>query len=257
MFNVVLLAAGYATRLYPLTENFPKPLLKVGGKPIANYLLGSLSPLSSEIQEIIVVTNNKYAPHFEDWTRDLKYTAPIRVVNDRTLSNEDRLGAIRDIELALQAFKSPLDTMVLAGDNIFDFDLEILYRKASARDKAVTLACTDVKDLELAKQYGILELDPSGRITKFHEKPKTPPSTMASTGIYFFSRETLPFFERFLSEKHNGDAPGFYISWLVSRAQVFGEPLKGIWYDIGDLASLRKADEFFSNTRSSSKVKRR
>jgi len=253
MLNVVILAAGYATRLYPLTENFPKPLLKVGGKPIVNYLLEALEPIASEIQEVLCVTNDKYTSAFEAWQKDLCYPAPVRTLNDGTRSNEDRLGAIRDIHLGLRAFKAPADTIVLAGDNIFDFDLVSFCRKAKKRPSSVSLACTDVGDRELAKQYGILELGPDGRILKFHEKPQTPPSTLASTGIYFFAQETLPLFDEFLSEKRNGDAPGFYISWLVNRTQVFGEPLQGIWYDIGDLASLKKADGIFSNL----KVKRR
>ena len=248
MLNVIILAAGYATRLYPLTENFPKPLLKVAGKPIINYLLDSLRPLASEIGEVACVTNDKYASTFESWQKEMSYPCPIRIVNDGTRTNEDRLGAVRDIHMGLDSFQKQADVMVLAGDNIFDFDLLSFYHNAKNHKGAVTLACTDIKDRELAKQYGILELDAENRIVKFHEKPKAPPSTLASTGIYYFSQPALTYFDQFLSEKStSGDAPGFYIGWLVGRAPLYGEPLEGIWYDIGDLNSLKNADEIFKN----------
>jgi glucose-1-phosphate thymidylyltransferase len=256
MFNVVLLAAGYATRLYPLTENFPKPLLKVAGKPILEFLLESLKPLVPQMNEIVCVTNDKYTGPFEDWKRTFSFPRPIRILNDGTRSNETRLGAIRDLELGLRSLPAGQDLMVFASDNIFTFDVAHFYQKAALRPEGITLACYDVKDLVLAKQYGILEIDSSSKIVKFTEKPKEPHSTLASTGIYYFPAATHRFFSEFLNTKGaNPDAPGFFISWLLGRAQLFGEALEGIWYDIGDLASLKNADQVFTQFTKGAKTK--
>lgn len=253
MAHVVILAAGYATRLYPLTENFPKPLLEVGGKPIINHLLDALQPISKEISGVACVTNDLYAPHFEKWAKELNVPFPVSVVNDGTRTNDTRLGAIRDIGLAAESFNNNDDLLVLAGDNIFDSDLALFYQKSKSRPNSVTLACIDVGDRKLATQYGILEVGEESRIVQFHEKPKNPPSTLASTGIYFFSQSTLHFFNEFLNDKSlNHDAPGFFISWLVSRVPVYGELLDGIWYDIGDKASLKNADEIFTKKKEKS-----
>jgi glucose-1-phosphate thymidylyltransferase len=212
-----------------------------------HYLFEALEPLAPEMKEVICVTNDKYAPHFESWQKGFDFPSPVRILNDGTRTNETRLGAIQDIDLALKAFKQPDDVLILAGDNIFDFDLAALYQKAKSRKGSVTVGCTDVKDRGLAKQYGILELDSEERILKFYEKPQAPSSTLASTGIYFFSRSTFGLFGQFLAEKStNGDAPGYFVSWLIGRVPLYGEVLEGIWYDIGDLASLKKADEAFA-----------
>ncbi len=246
MFNVVLLAAGYATRLYPLTENFPKPLLDVADKTIVNHFLDRLAAAGSEIGEVICVTNDRYAEHFEKWKNKQSFSFPIKVINDGTRTNETRLGAVRDVQLGIQALKMPGDLMVVAGDNIFDSDLGEFVKNAKTRKDAVTLACIDVEDKELAKKYGILKLGKAGKVDEFCEKPSDPPSTLASTGIYYFPKSTLSFFEKFLNEKgSNPDAPGFYIKWLVDQIPVYGEPLNGIWYDIGDKQSLEEADKIF------------
>jgi len=246
MFNVIVLAAGYATRLYPLTENFPKPLLEVAQKPMMNHLLDRLLPISDQIGNVTCVTNNKFVHHFEDWNEKQNLPFSIHILNDGSRTNEDRLGAIRDIHLALNSFEEKGDVMVIAGDNIFDFNLKSFYLKALSYPESVTLACTDVKDRELAKHYGILQLGKDGEVIQFSEKPSEPLSTLASTGIYYFPETTLDLFDRYLKEKGlNPDAPGFYISWLLDKASVFGQPLKGVWYDIGDLKSLREANEIF------------
>lgn len=253
MFNVLLLAAGYATRLYPLTENFPKPLLKVAGRPMLDHLLDHLLPIKDQVGEIVCVTNDRFYAEFVKWQKTLPFPFEIKIVNDGSTTNDNRLGAIGDIQLALQNFKETRDTVILAGDNIFNFDLVKFFRTASKRDGA-TLASIDVGDRELAKRYGILKLDASGRITQFLEKPQDPPSTLASTGIYYFPKAILNFFDMFLKEGGTSkDAPGFYIGWLVGRAPVYGESLKGVWYDIGDLKSLNEADRVFLNLKGEKK----
>jgi len=253
MVNVVILAAGYATRLYPLTENFPKPLLKVADRPILNHLLDRVLDIGEEaIGEVICVTNDRYAGPFEEWKKVQDFSFPLTIVNDGSTSNDDRLGAVKDIALGLESAKTPRDTWVLAGDNIFEFDMKSFYQKALGRKGGVTLACFDVKDKELATQYGILESDETGQVKSFQEKPEKPLSTMASTGIYYFTEETLGRFQEFLEDpESNPDAPGFFIQWLLGRVPVFAEPLDGIWYDIGDLDSLKRADEVFKELKRS------
>jgi glucose-1-phosphate thymidylyltransferase len=253
MVNVVLLAAGYATRLYPLTEKFPKPLLKVADRPIVNHLLDRILDIGEEeVGEVICVTNDRYARAFEEWKALQNFPFPITIVNDKSTDNDNRLGAVKDIALGLESAKTPRDTWVLAGDNIFEFDMKAFYQKALARKGSVTLACFDVKDKELAKQYGILELGEGNKVKSFHEKPVEPLSTLASTGIYYFTAETLGLFQQFLEDpESNPDAPGFYIQWILGRVSVFAEPLDGIWYDIGDLDSLKRADEVFKELKRS------
>ena len=167
----------------------------------------------------------------------------ISVVNDGTTTNDNRLGAIRDIEFVIKQKKISDDILVLASDNYFDFNLAEFVKKAQANRPNATLAVYDIRNLELAKQYGLVTCNPNGQITAFLEKPQNPTTTLASTGVYFFPKESLKLLDQYLKSNQNPDAPGHYIKWLVENSQVFAFSFEGTWYDIGDFESYKKADQ--------------
>lgn len=242
--KVILLCAGYATRLYPLTENQPKPLLPVGGKPMLEYLLECLKPISS-VDGIFLVTNDRFHSHFEKWAGTLRCPWKVEVVNDGTRTPEERLGAIGDLVFVLQKFKIRDDLAVFAGDNLFGSPLEDFLLFAGSHRPHASLGVVDVGDRELARQYGIVRLDSDRRIAEFLEKPANPPSTLASTGAYWFPQEGIEFLDRYLREGHNADRPGDYITWLLKTDRVYAYPFTGQWFDIGSLDSYQEADRYF------------
>ena len=239
--KAILLCAGYATRLYPLTKDQPKPLLPLGGKPILDYVLEKLETISS-VNEVFVVTNDRFYEHFKKWAQTKGYPWKTEVVNDGTATNETRLGAIGDMRLVVQKFKIREDLAVFAGDNIFRSNLKSFIAFAESHRPNSSVGVIDVKNIELAKQYGIVETDKNSKIVQFLEKPSQPPSTLASTGVYWFAKESLNLLDRYVNEGHNADRPGDYIRWLVSVDQVFAYPFEGHWFDIGDMNSYREAD---------------
>lgn len=242
MIDVILLCAGYATRLYPLTQNQPKPLLPVGGRPILEWILERLEGL--DVGRVFIVTNHRFAGHFEEWAKASKCPWPIEVVDDQTTTNENRLGAIGDLCYVLKEKKIvKKDLLVIAGDNLFDFDLREFVRLAGGKRPHGAIAIYDVKDRELAKQYGLVRVEAGGRIAEFYEKPQDPPTTLASCGLYWLPAESLVSLDRYLADGHNADQPGHYMRWLAQTGGLFAIPLKGRWYDIGDRASYEKANE--------------
>ncbi len=243
--KVILLCAGYATRLYPLTENQPKPLLEVAGQPMIEYILERLKPLRP-MDEVFIVTNHKFAGHFENWARGFRYPVPVTVVDDLTDTNENRLGAIGDLAYTLKTRRvSAEDLLVVAGDNLFDFDVSAFLRFAESKRPYPSIAGYDVHDRLLAKKYGILRVDEKGRVLEFVEKPENPPSTLASCGLYWLPREAGPLLDRYLSGGHNADQPGHYMRWLAESHGLYSVAMKGCWYDIGDLDSYKSADALF------------
>ncbi|MCB9800495.1 MAG: nucleotidyltransferase family protein [Candidatus Omnitrophica bacterium] len=243
--KAVLLCAGYATRLYPLTENQPKPLLPVGGRPILEYILDRLRDIE-EINGVYIATNHKFAGHFQKWTETLQYPWPVVTVDDQTLSNETRLGAIGDLAYVLKTQNIGVeDMMVIAGDNLFDFDLVQFVSFARSKRPHPLIAVYDVKDLELAKQYGLVVLDEDRKVLAFYEKPQEPPTTLASCGLYWLPAETRVLLDRYIREGHNADQPGHYMKWLSQVDTLYAAPLEGRWYDIGDLNSYQQADLIF------------
>ncbi|MDD5085258.1 MAG: nucleotidyltransferase family protein [Candidatus Omnitrophica bacterium] len=242
--NVVLLCAGYATRLYPLTLDRPKPLLELAGKPIIEHILGRLKSVSGQVDKIAVVTNAKFRPHFEEWAKSVSFPVKIDVVNDGTTSNETRLGAIGDLELAIDKGMKDKDILVLAGDNVFTFDLAPFIKEAEGHRPSITVGVSDVKDTALAKQFGIVKFDGKKRIELFVEKPQNPPSTMASLALYYFPKESLRLLDLY-ERQGEQDAPGYFISWLIGRETVFAYPFEGTWFDIGTKPGLELAGEFF------------
>lgn len=239
--KVVLLCAGYATRLYPLTENKPKALLPVGGKPILEHVLDKLAEVPS-VGVVYVVTNERFYSDFKGWSEKLSFLWPLEVVSDGTRTNETRLGAIGDLAFLVRKYQVRDDVAVFAGDNLFHSPLAKFFLFAEEHRPYASLGVVDVVERERARRYGIVQTDSEGRITEFHEKPGDPPSTLASTGIYWFARERLNLLDRYIREGHNADRPGDYIRWLVEVDRVYSYPFEGAWFDIGDFASYQEAD---------------
>ncbi len=244
--NAIFLCAGNGTRLYPLTQDKPKPLLSIGGHALLNHLIWKLETISS-LDQIVIVSNARFYKQFIQWQKTISTKKKISIVNDGTSDNDHRLGAIPDLKLGMSALAKESDLMVLAGDNLFDLGLTEFASYAASKRPAVTVGIYDVQDRTLASKYGLIKTDSSGKITAFLEKPKDPPTTLASMGIYFFPKETLAYVDRYLQSHGNPDAPGFYISWLTKQIDVYAFPFQGTWFDIGDLNSYYKADEFFKN----------
>jgi len=236
----LILAAGYGTRLYPLTLDRPKPLVKVGGRSILERLLKKFEQLET-CDEVYIVTNDKFYNMLVKWVRDRSFSLQLKVVNDLTRSNEDRLGAIGDINLVLEKEHPDDDMLIVAGDNLFEFDIADF--TAFAGDKGrFSVALYDVKDRKLAQKYGIVHLDPSRKVDDFQEKPARPKSTLASTGIYFFPRSRLSMMEQYMRTDLVKDAPGNFVKWVSENDEVYGYVFTEGWYDIGDKRSLEKAD---------------
>lgn len=241
--KALVLAAGYATRLYPLTLDRPKPLLEVGGRPILEHLLDQL-PLS-EISTVYIVTNAKFASHFRAWAET--QTAPIEVVDDGTTSDDDRLGAIGDLDLVIRTQGIDDDLLVAAGDNLFTEPLGDFVRFAREHDAAAT-AVYDTGDLEAMKRYSSIGVDADGRVTSFEEKPEQPTSTLAGIALYFYPRAVLPLVAEYLAEGNNSDQPGRLVQWLYRRVPVYAWHLPGSWIDIGTPESLAEADRAFNGS---------
>lgn len=240
--KVIILCAGYATRLYPLTENMPKPLLPVGNKPILEWILERVQKVQG-VETVYLVSNQKFAGHFETWAAKMKYPWPVEVVNDHTTSNETRLGAIGDLMYVIKTKKvPPSDLLVIAGDNFFDFDLASFVDFGKGKRPHGIIAVYDVIDKELAKRYGLVRTDAEGKILEFQEKPPQPATTLASSGIYWLPKETWSLLDRYITSGHNTDQPGHYMRWLAETSGLFAFSFKGKWLDIGDLTSYQKAN---------------
>jgi glucose-1-phosphate thymidylyltransferase len=238
--KALVLAAGYATRLYPLTLDKPKALLEVGGKPMLDHVVERLLPMG--VDGVIVVTNAKFTPHFEDWARGKD---DVMIVNDGTTSNDDRLGAIGDIGFVLEALGLDEELVVVAGDNLFSDDISGFTAYGREVDAPV-LAVHDVGDLSRMGEYNQVEVDEDGRIVFFEEKPSAPRTTFAGVALYYYPRPTLPLVRRYLGEGNNPDQPGRLIEWLYPRTPVYTWRLPGTWHDIGSTETLEEADRIFS-----------
>lgn len=243
--KAILLCAGFGTRLYPLTERQAKALLPIAGEPLLNHLMKKLVPMK-DLTEIVLISNGRFYNDFSDWKKTFAMPCPITIINDRTMDNDHRLGAIRDLKLGIDEGKVNDDILVLAGDNLFDLDLTGFVKFAKSKKPGISVGAYQLADRELAKKYGLIKTDSSDKIMQFFEKPKDPPTLLASMGVYYFPKESLQWINRFLEENKNMDAPGYYLAWLLSRVDLFAYPFKeGLWFDVGDLNSYQKADQHF------------
>ena len=248
--KLIVLGAGYATRLYPLTLNQPKPLLPVAGKPMLEHVLDSLKSLK-DLDHIYIVTNAKFAGHFQRWADSYATThegAPITIINDQTTDETNRLGAIGDINLVLTQAQIDDDVVVVAGDNLFSQSLE-QFGEFCCTHSAPVLAVYDVGNLEEIKKYNAIEIDNAGRITFFEEKPANPQSTLTGIALYYYPKSTLSMIRQYIEEGNNADQPGRLVQWLYQRLPFYVWRVPGIWYDVGSKETLEEADRIFARAK--------
>ena len=235
--KALILAAGYATRLRPLTDTWAKELLPVGGRPIIDSIVDRIRDVD-EVDEIHVVTNARKGPAFQAWADG----SAIVMHDDGTTSNDDRLGAIGDLRLVIERAALDDDLLVIAGDNLFEFSLADLVAFWHEKGPGSALAVHDVGSRALARRYGVVALDEDDRVVEFVEKPDDPPSTLAATATYLFARDHLPLVETYLDQGNVPDQPGRFVAWLHTREPVYGWRFAGEWFDIGDAEQLLEAD---------------
>ena len=244
--NALILAAGYATRLYPLTLDKAKPLLLVGGKPIIEWVVDNLADVP-DLKTIYIVTNDKFASDFQTWAeryQDRQAKLQFKIINDGSKSDDDRLGAIGDINFVVTRENlNQSDLLIVAGDNLFSDSLAGFVSRA--KETEATVGVYDVGDSEAIKKYGNVAIDGDGVITHFEEKPENPRSTLAAIALYYYSPKVLSLLTTYLAAGNNPDQPGRFVQWLYARMPVNTFELKGKWLDIGSKETLQEADKIF------------
>jgi len=240
--KAIILAAGYGTRLGTLTQNTAKPLLSVGKKTILDHIVEKVQ-LLPQISQTYIITNQKFYRDFEQWKQKQNYSKLV-IINDHTITNEDRLGSIGDINFVIQQEKINDDLLIIGGDNLFEDDLQHFIQFFNAT-KSSSIMLHDVKSLNLAQTLGIASINETNQITSFIEKPETPSSTLASTLIYLLKKNHLHFIKKALQEG-KADRAGDFIKYLAERQPVYGRILQGRWFDIGTPDSLKEAEEIFN-----------
>lgn len=230
----IILAAGYATRMYPLTLNFPKPLLEVGGKKIIDWLLDDAK--ASGADRTVVVSNHKFIDRFTVWAKDRKN---VIVIDDGSTDNDNRLGAVKDIEAAIENENIDDDILVLAGDNVLDFSFRGFIEYA--RQKGTTCIMRhEQKDISKLRKTGVITIDDDDLVTSMEEKPETPKSCWAVPPFYYYTKEDAALIKEGISEGCATDAPGSFISWLVKKRPVHAYLMPGVRYDVGSIEGYEK-----------------
>ncbi|MBU0757862.1 MAG: nucleotidyltransferase family protein [Nanoarchaeota archaeon] len=242
--KAIILAAGYATRLYPLTENQPKSLLPIGGKPIIEHILFRIEEVD-DIDEIFIVTNDKFNTHFTDWQKTYKSLKKIVIVNDWTTSNENRLGAVGDMHYVIEHQNIDHDLLVIAGDNLFEFSLIHLVRFFKEK-KASVVALYDLGHIDkVANKLGVALVDDNLKVIDFEEKPAKPKSTLAATACYVFAKKDVEELEQMIKEHHMPDNSGDFIKHLAEKKHVYGFIFEEQWYDIGSHDQYHNANKIY------------
>lgn len=238
----IILAAGYATRLYPLTENMPKPLLEINGKTILDWLIDDIET-SGEVSEYIVISNHKFADNFKDWAKEKD--CKITVVDDGTMTNETRLGAVKDIQFAIEKLNIEDDALVIAGDNVLDFSLTKFIDYAKVKNASCVLRYYEERKEKLQKS-GVMKIDENERITEMVEKPKEPQSSWCCPPFYFYTKKDLGYIEEGIRSGCGTDAPGSYVAWLSGKTDVYAMEMPGRRYDIGNLESYEEVQRTYN-----------
>lgn len=245
--NVLILGAGDAARLYPFTLTQPKPLVPVAGQPILTHLVRSLSAIPG-IQTVFIVTNHRFVSHFQKWAEQARHPhpgLPFVIVDDGSTDPSNQLGAVGDLEWVIRQQALDDDLIVVAGDNLFSEALTGFGRFGREHDQVV-LGVYDVGSLQLARNFGVVETDPEGRVTGFQEKPDAPVRTVVGVGLYYFPRRVLPRIAEYLETGHPPGPPGGLIQWLQARVPVLAWPVPGVWYDIESKETLEEASRVFA-----------
>jgi len=241
--KAIILAGGYAKRLWPITLTQAKALLRVGNKPVIEYILENLE--KTAVNEIIISINQKFERDFNYWLERYspKSNKTIKFSTEPTTSEESKFGAIRGLEYVIKQMDVAEDCIVIAGDNLFDFDLNA-FLKFYHDKKGALLAVYNIEAQEKAKIYGVVNVDEKERVVQFIEKPNVPTSTLISTGCYLFPKEMLYLISEYLKQNNPNDKPGHFMQWVHKRVPVYAYNFEGHWFDIGDKEVLRKAEEW-------------
>jgi len=240
----LILAAGYATRMYPLTENFPKPLLDLNGKTIIDRLLEDVDK-NVCVDEYIVVTNHRFIKHFEEWKQNTSLSHPVTILDDGSTDNDNRLGAVKDIIFAIEEADIDDDLMVLAGDNLLDFSLGGFADYFTSKKHTCVMRHFEADEAKL-KKTGVAVVDEDGKILEMEEKPQEPKSNWAIPPFYIYQREDLKRIEEGVAEGCSADAPGGFITWLCKKCEVYAYEMPGRRYDIGSLESYEKVKKEYT-----------
>lgn len=232
----IILAAGYATRLYPLTENFPKPLLKVGEKTILDWLIDDIDTLDA-VDEYVVISNHKFAAHFNEWAKDK--AQKITVVDDGTETNETRLGAVIDIKFAVEKLGLDDDALVIAGDNVLDFSLTKFIEYAEKKNASCIMRYYEPDEKRLLK-CGVVSIYENDRITGMTEKSPSPATHWCCPPFYFYTKADMRRLDDAIASGCGTDAPGSLAAWMSSVSEVYAMEMPGSRYDIGNLESYDK-----------------
>ena len=243
--KALILAAGFGTRLYPLTKNLPKTLLEIGNKTILERTLDNL--FEANINEVFIVSNNKFFKIFEDWLKNYDKKDQIKLLNDGTNSNEERLGTIGDIKFVIDKENIDDDFLVICSDKIFEFSISDFCKFFNEKKTVVNIGF-DTQDIaKIRGKHGCIVLNDVQKILEFQEKPENPKSTVESIAFYIYPRESLELFDKYLDDGNNPDAPGFFLEWLIKDKDAYCFLFKEKCYDIGNIESYKKANNVYKS----------
>ncbi len=241
--KVLILAAGYGTRLASVIKDTPKPLIPINSRPLIDHIILSFRNIQS-LTEIVVVTNNKFYNNFQQWALTHK-EVKVRVVNDGTNTPEERLGSVGDINFVWKNEKELDDWLIVGGDNLFDQDFKEFIDFSHKQSPAISIGVYDIHDKQAANKFGVIGLDSNQKVVSFEEKPANPKSSLITMCLYYFPKTTLAYLPEYLSQSKAVDAAGSYIQWLSEKKNVYGFQFNGKWYDIGSVESLNEAQKAF------------
>ena len=239
--KAIILAAGYATRLYPITLKQPKALLPINDKPIISYIVEELNEIP-EISTIYVITNDLFKDFFYEWKKEVNSSIQIEIVNDHTISEETKLGAIGDLQYCINEKNIDEDTLVIAGDSFFNFKLKDFAQNFRDRHKD-TVCVEEIKDIESLKRFAVANLGEENKIIQIEEKPQEPKSNNAVYAIYLYTKESIEMVKKYLEDGEKPDAPGYFLVWLQKQKDVLAYKIQGNCYDIGTLKSYEQVQE--------------
>lgn len=244
--KAIIPAAGYATRLYPMTKDQPKSLLEVKGRPMIEHIIRKISELK-EISEVLIVTNSRFYPAFDYWLEEFQPKCRLKIIllNDHTESNDDRLGTIGDLKYVFDESRLDEDFLVINGDNLFNFGLEKAFSEFKSSGKPLIGLYGGLSKQEVAGKFGVVEVK-GNKVVGFEEKPAKPKSSLVSTGIYFYPKRVIGLMRQYLKEGNKPDAPGYFLEWLHKREEVKAFVFSEKWFDVGSFEQLGKAREEFT-----------
>lgn len=248
--KVIILAAGFAAHLHPLTLTQPKPLLKLAGRPLLEHMLDNLASVE-DVDQIHLVSNSVFAENFRGWAHEFRQRSrgpEVKITDDGARDEATRLGAIGDLNLVLENERIDDDILVVAGDNLFSHPLKEFGRYCRERGAPV-LGVYDVESTDIARKYGVVSIDKQSRVTRFEEKPEAPSSTLIGIGLYYYPATFLPRIREYIEGGHNADQPGRLVQWLYPQTPFYAWTVPGIWYDIGSKETLEEAGRILAARR--------